>query len=87
MLKGFSAADDSKGYFVQPTVILTKDPKSVTMVDEIFGPVLTVYVYADADFEKTLDLIDTTTTYALTGSVYVPASRTIHLPALTNTTL
>ncbi|PIL37490.1 hypothetical protein GSI_01184 [Ganoderma sinense ZZ0214-1] len=62
--------DDSKGFFVQPTVILTKDPKSVTMVDEIFGPVLTVYVYEDADYEKTLDLIDTTTTYALTGSIF-----------------
>lgn len=63
------AGDDSKGYFVQPTVILTKDPKSVTMVEEIFGPVLTVYVYQDADFEKTLDLIDTSTQYALTGSM------------------
>ncbi|KAI0638565.1 delta-1-pyrroline-5-carboxylate dehydrogenase [Trametes polyzona] len=64
------SADDSTGYFVQPTVILTKDPKSVTMVEEIFGPVLTVYVYEDADFEKTLDLIDTTTSYALTGSIF-----------------
>ncbi|KAM5534432.1 hypothetical protein V8D89_011899 [Ganoderma adspersum] len=62
--------DDSKGFFVQPTVILTKDPKSVTMVDEIFGPVLTVYVYEDADYEKTLELIDTTTGYALTGSIF-----------------
>ncbi|OBZ70478.1 Delta-1-pyrroline-5-carboxylate dehydrogenase [Grifola frondosa] len=49
---------------------LTKDPKSITMVDEIFGPVLTVYVYEDNDFEKTLDLIDTSTTYALTGSIF-----------------
>ncbi|RPD66798.1 delta-1-pyrroline-5-carboxylate dehydrogenase [Lentinus tigrinus ALCF2SS1-7] len=64
------SADDSKGFFVQPTVILTKDPKSVTMVDEIFGPVLTVYVYDDADWEKTIELIDTTTTYALTGSIF-----------------
>ena len=55
---------------MQPTVILTKDPKSVTMAEEIFGPVLTVYVYEDADFEKTLDLIDTTSPYALTGAMY-----------------
>ncbi|PCH40797.1 delta-1-pyrroline-5-carboxylate dehydrogenase [Wolfiporia cocos MD-104 SS10] len=64
------SADDSVGYFVQPTVILTKDPKSVTMEEEIFGPVLTVYVYEDADYEKTLELIDTTSPYGLTGSIF-----------------
>ncbi|KAH9854962.1 delta-1-pyrroline-5-carboxylate dehydrogenase [Lenzites betulinus] len=64
------SADDSTGYFVQPTVILTKDPKSVTMVEEIFGPVLTVFVYEDADFEKTIELIDSSTAYALTGSIF-----------------
>ncbi|KAL1747273.1 Aldehyde/histidinol dehydrogenase [Schizophyllum fasciatum] len=63
-------ADDSKGYFVQPTVILTKDPKSVTMVEEIFGPVITAFVYDDADYEKTLDLIDTTSQYGLTGAIF-----------------
>ncbi|KAG8792772.1 1-pyrroline-5-carboxylate dehydrogenase [Ceratobasidium sp. 428] len=63
-------ADGSKGYFIQPTVILTKDPKSVTMVEEIFGPVLTVYVYEDDKFEETCKLIDSTTTYALTGSIF-----------------
>ncbi|CAA7259329.1 unnamed protein product [Cyclocybe aegerita] len=62
--------DDSKGYFIQPTVILTKDPKSVTMVEEIFGPVVTVYVFEDADFEKTLDIVDETTDYALTGAIF-----------------
>ncbi|KAI0758081.1 delta-1-pyrroline-5-carboxylate dehydrogenase [Fomes fomentarius] len=62
--------DDSTGYFVQPTVILTKDPKSVTMVEEIFGPVLTVYVFEDGDYDKTLELIDTSTIYALTGSIF-----------------
>ncbi|PPR04647.1 hypothetical protein CVT24_011865 [Panaeolus cyanescens] len=62
--------DDSKGYFIQPTVILTKDPKSVTMVDEIFGPVVTVYVFEDNDFDDTLDLIDQTTEYALTGAIF-----------------
>ncbi|PBK93903.1 delta-1-pyrroline-5-carboxylate dehydrogenase [Armillaria gallica] len=64
------SGDDSKGYFVQPTVILTKDPKSVTLVEEIFGPVLTVFVFEDADFEKTLDLIDESTEYGLTGSIF-----------------
>ncbi|THV03355.1 delta-1-pyrroline-5-carboxylate dehydrogenase [Dendrothele bispora CBS 962.96] len=62
--------DDSKGYYVQPTVILTKDPKSLTMREEIFGPVLTIYVYEDTDFEKTLDLIDETSEYGLTGSIF-----------------
>ncbi|KAL7419796.1 1-pyrroline-5-carboxylate dehydrogenase [Cryptotrichosporon argae] len=62
--------DDSKGFFIQPTVIVTKDPKSISMTEEIFGPVMTVYVYEDADFEKTAELIDTTTEYALTGSIF-----------------
>ncbi|KAF8748558.1 Delta-1-pyrroline-5-carboxylate dehydrogenase [Rhizoctonia solani] len=64
------SGDSSKGYFVQPTVILTKDPKSVTMVEEIFGPVLTIYVYDDEEFDETCKLIDSTTTYALTGSIF-----------------
>ncbi|MBE7174843.1 MAG: L-glutamate gamma-semialdehyde dehydrogenase [Mucilaginibacter polytrichastri] len=59
----------SKGWFIEPTVILTTDPHYVTMCDELFGPVLTVYVYEDADFEKTIGLIDTTSNYALTGSI------------------
>ena len=63
--------DDSKGYFVKPTVILTKDPKSITMREEIFGPVITVYVYEDNDYEKTFELVDSTTTYGLTGAMYV----------------
>ncbi|KAI0737700.1 delta-1-pyrroline-5-carboxylate dehydrogenase [Daedaleopsis nitida] len=74
------SGDDSTGYFVQPTVILTKDPKSVTIVEEIFGPVLTVFVYEDSDFDKTLELIDTTTTYALTGSIFA-ADRKVLLQA------
>ena len=61
--------DDSKGYFIEPTVIQTKDPKSISMTQEIFGPVLTVYVYPDAEFEQTCELIDTTTEYGLTGAV------------------
>ncbi|MDE3248910.1 MAG: L-glutamate gamma-semialdehyde dehydrogenase [Bacteroidota bacterium] len=61
--------DKSKGYFVQPTVIATTDPKSVTMCEEIFGPVLTVYVYPENDFEAAMDLVDSTSPYALTGAV------------------
>jgi 1-pyrroline-5-carboxylate dehydrogenase len=61
--------DKSKGYFVQPTVIATTDPKSVTMCEEIFGPVLTVYVYPENDFEAAMDLVDGTSPYALTGAV------------------
>ncbi len=61
--------DKSKGYFVDPTVILTTNPHSLTMEEEIFGPVLTIYVYEDADFEKTLTIVDSTSEYALTGAV------------------
>lgn len=61
--------DKKKGYFIEPTVILTKDPKSVTMLEEIFGPVLTIYVYDDEDFDNVLHLVDTTSEYALTGAV------------------
>jgi 1-pyrroline-5-carboxylate dehydrogenase len=61
--------DKTKGYFIQPTVIEAKDPNYVTMCEEIFGPVLTIYVYPADDFEKTLDLVDSTSPYALTGAV------------------
>jgi 1-pyrroline-5-carboxylate dehydrogenase len=61
--------DKSKGFFVQPTVIETKDPKSVTMCEEIFGPVLTIYIYDEDKFEETLELVDNTSPYALTGAV------------------
>ncbi|BEI82527.1 hypothetical protein CcaverHIS002_0303950 [Cutaneotrichosporon cavernicola] len=63
-------ADDSKGFFVQPTVIVTKDPKSITMTQEIFGPVMTVYVFEDSEWDQTLELIDTTTEYGLTGALF-----------------
>ncbi len=62
--------DKTKGYFVEPTVILTKDPSSTTMCEEIFGPVLTVYVYHAENFEQTLELVDQTSPYALTGSIF-----------------
>jgi 1-pyrroline-5-carboxylate dehydrogenase len=61
--------DKTTGYFVQPTVIATTNPQSATMCEEIFGPVLTVYVYPADDFEKALDLVDATSPYALTGAV------------------
>ncbi|EJD01657.1 delta-1-pyrroline-5-carboxylate dehydrogenase [Fomitiporia mediterranea MF3/22] len=64
------SADDSSGFFIQPTVILSKDPKSVTFVEEIFGPVLSVYVFDDKDFDATLDLVDSTSQYGLTGSIF-----------------
>jgi 1-pyrroline-5-carboxylate dehydrogenase len=62
--------DDSEGYFVEPTVILTSNPKFKTMHEEIFGPVLTIYVYKDKDFEETLDLCDSTSPFALTGAIF-----------------
>ena len=62
--------DKSKGYFIEPTVILTKDPSSITMCEEIFGPVITIYVYHAENFEQTLELVDQTSPYALTGSIF-----------------
>ncbi len=62
--------DKSEGYFIEPTVLLTTDPHSTTMEEEIFGPVLTVYVYPDAEWEAALELVDTTSPYALTGAVF-----------------
>ena len=61
--------DKSKGYFIEPTVILAKDPNYVTMREEIFGPVMTIYVYSDSEFDKTLSLVDKTSEYALTGAI------------------
>jgi 1-pyrroline-5-carboxylate dehydrogenase len=61
--------DKSKGYFITPTIIETTDPNFVTMCEEIFGPVLTIYVYEAEKFEETLNLLDRTSPYALTGSI------------------
>jgi 1-pyrroline-5-carboxylate dehydrogenase len=61
--------DKKQGYFIQPTVIQAKNPKYVSMCEEIFGPVLTVYVYPANNFDKALELVDTTSPYALTGAV------------------
>jgi 1-pyrroline-5-carboxylate dehydrogenase len=62
--------DKSKGWFVEPTIIETSDPKYKTMCEEIFGPVLTIYTFKGTDFEKVCDLVDTTSEYALTGAVF-----------------
>ena len=62
--------DKSKGYFIEPTVLLAKDPKYTTMCEEIFGPVITIYVYDEDKFEETLELVDNTSPYALTGSIF-----------------
>ena len=62
--------DKSKGYFIEPTVILTKDPKYTTMCTELFGPVVTIFVFEDDHWEETLQLVDKTSEYALTGAVF-----------------
>lgn len=71
--------DKSEGYFVEPTVILAKDAKYQTMCEEIFGPVLTVYVYEDADYEETLTLVDSTSPYALTGAIFADDRAAVQL--------
>ena len=62
--------DKSKGYFIEPTVITTTNPKYKSMVEEIFGPVLTIYIYEDDKFDETLDLCNTSTAYGLTGAIF-----------------
>jgi 1-pyrroline-5-carboxylate dehydrogenase len=62
--------DDSKGYFIEPTTVVTTDPKFKSMEEEIFGPVLTIFVYEDEKFDEALDLCDTTSMYALTGAIW-----------------
>ena len=62
--------DDSKGYFVEPTVVVARDPRHRLMCEEIFGPVITLHVYEPEDWSATLDLVDSTSPYALTGAVF-----------------
>jgi 1-pyrroline-5-carboxylate dehydrogenase len=62
--------DKTKGYFIEPTVIVTTNPKYATMETELFGPIMTIYVYEDAKWKQTLELVDTTSEYALTGAVF-----------------
>ena len=71
--------DKANGYFVEPTVIEVADPKYVTMCDELFGPVLTIYVYDENKFEDTLKLVDSTSPYALTGSVIAQDRNAVEL--------
>jgi 1-pyrroline-5-carboxylate dehydrogenase len=80
--------DKSKGYFIEPTVIVTQNPHFITMEDEIFGPVMTIYVYKDEEFEETLRLCDETSPYGLTGSIFsndkyamIKACRTLRFAA------
>ncbi len=60
----------SEGYFIEPTIIVTKDPHYVTMEEELFGPILTIYIYDHTKFEETVELVDKTSMYALTGSIF-----------------
>ena len=62
--------DDSKGYFIEPTIVLSKDPKTRLMCEEIFGPVLTIHVYPDNTWAEMLQLCDVTSDYALTGAIF-----------------
>jgi 1-pyrroline-5-carboxylate dehydrogenase len=71
--------DKTEGYFIQPTVIEAKDPLYVTMCEEIFGPVLTVYVYNAEKFEDALELVNKTSPYALTGSIIAQDRMAIEL--------
>lgn len=71
--------DKKEGYFIQPTIIEAKDPNYVTMCEEIFGPVLTVYVYPANSFEKTLELVNNTSPYALTGAVIAQDKAAVEL--------
>lgn len=71
--------DKSKGYFIEPTVIEAKTPDHVTMQEEIFGPVLTIYVYKAGKFEETLDLVNNTSPYALTGSIIATDRQAVEL--------
>lgn len=71
-------ADKSKGYFIEPTIIHSKDPKYRTMCEEIFGPVLTIFVYNDSEFDQVLELVDNTSPYALTGAIFANDRRVVH---------
>ena len=62
--------DKSVGYFIEPTVIKTTNPNYATMQVELFGPVITIYVYPDKEFEKTLEIVDNTSPYGLTGAIF-----------------
>jgi len=71
--------DDSKGYFIEPTIILTSNPHFRTMEEEIFGPVMTIYVYEDDKYEEALELCDKTSIYALTGAIFATEREAVSL--------
>ena len=70
-------SNQETGWFIEPTIIVTKDPKSESMIEEIFGPVLTIYVYEDDEFEETLKLCDESSPYALTGAIFAKSEENI----------
>ena len=70
--------DDRTGYFIEPTVVLTRNPHHRMMEEEIFGPVMTIFVYPETEYEKTLTLCDATSPYALTGSIFAEDRRAVH---------
>jgi len=72
-------ADKTKGYFIHPTIIETTDPNYITLKEEIFGPVLTIYVYDENKFEETMNIVDSTSNYALTGSIISTNRQVIEL--------
>ena len=71
--------DKTKGYFIEPTVFISKDPKNKLMVEEIFGPVTTIYIYDENDYINTLKLVDETSPYALTGAIFAKKQKAINL--------
>lgn len=73
--------DNSKGYFIEPTVIVTTNPKYTTMCTELFGPIITLYIYEDKDWEAVLELVDSTSEYALTGAIFSGDRYVIELAA------
>jgi 1-pyrroline-5-carboxylate dehydrogenase len=70
--------DDSKGFFIRPTIIVTKDPKYRSLCEEIFGPVLTIYVYDDNKMDEAIELCDTGSEYALTGAIFAKERNVIN---------
>ena len=71
-------SDDGEGYFIRPTLIRARDPRYVSMCEEIFGPVVTLHVYPDSEWDGTLDLVDSSSPYALTGAVFAGDRRAVH---------
>ena len=68
-----------KGYFIEPTIFISSDPKSKLMCEEIFGPIVTLYIYDSNQYEETLELVDNTSPYALTGAVFSKEEKSINL--------